>query len=83
MCYPPTVDRWQFAPLPLWRLQSPQHWMAYLKHDASGKAFLEKTPTENGVNQHFMGITFRSRRECISSGRRVTLNGDGSMIASA
>jgi hypothetical protein len=33
---------------------------AYLKHDASGKAFLEKTPTENGVPRHFMGITFRS-----------------------
>ena len=33
---------------------------AYLKHDASGKAFLEKTPAENGVPRHFMGITFRA-----------------------
>ena len=33
---------------------------AYLKHDASGKAFLEKTPAEIGVPKHFMGITFRA-----------------------
>jgi hypothetical protein len=32
---------------------------AYLKHDASAEAFLEKTPAENGVPKHFMGITFR------------------------
>jgi pimeloyl-ACP methyl ester carboxylesterase len=32
---------------------------AYLKHDASAKAFLEKTPAENGVPKHFIGITFR------------------------
>ncbi len=32
---------------------------AYLKHDAWAKAFLEKTPVENGVPKHFMGITFR------------------------
>ena len=32
---------------------------AYLKHDTSAKAFLEKTPAENGVPKHFMGITFR------------------------
>jgi hypothetical protein len=32
---------------------------AYLKHDASGKAFLEKSPAENGVPKHFMGMTFR------------------------
>jgi pimeloyl-ACP methyl ester carboxylesterase len=32
---------------------------AYLKHDSSGKAFLEKTPAENGVPKHFMGMTFR------------------------
>jgi pimeloyl-ACP methyl ester carboxylesterase len=31
---------------------------AYLKHDASAKAFLEKTPTETGVPKHFMGIKF-------------------------
>ena len=35
---------------------------AYLKHDASAKAFLEKTPAENGVPKHFMGITFVPRR---------------------
>ena len=32
---------------------------AFLKHDASAKAFLEKTPAENGVPKHIMGITFR------------------------
>jgi pimeloyl-ACP methyl ester carboxylesterase len=32
---------------------------AYLKHDASAKAFLERTPTENIVPKHFMGIKFR------------------------
>jgi pimeloyl-ACP methyl ester carboxylesterase len=32
---------------------------AYLKHDPSGKAFLEKTPAENGVPKHFMGMRFR------------------------
>jgi pimeloyl-ACP methyl ester carboxylesterase len=32
---------------------------AYLKHDASARAFLEITPAENGVPKHFMGITFR------------------------
>ncbi len=32
---------------------------AYMKHDASAKSFLEKTPAENGVPKHFMGITFR------------------------
>jgi pimeloyl-ACP methyl ester carboxylesterase len=31
---------------------------AYLKHDASAKAFLKKTPAENGVPKHFMGIKF-------------------------
>ena len=33
---------------------------AYLKHDALGKAFLEKTPAENGVPKHFMGIAFHA-----------------------
>jgi pimeloyl-ACP methyl ester carboxylesterase len=33
---------------------------AYLKHDAMGKAFLEKTPAENGVPKHFMGIAFHA-----------------------
>ena len=32
---------------------------AYLKHDASAKAFLERTPVENGVPKHFMGVSFR------------------------
>jgi pimeloyl-ACP methyl ester carboxylesterase len=32
---------------------------AYLKHDGSAKAFLEKTPAGNGVPKHFMGIKFR------------------------
>ena len=32
---------------------------AYMKHDASAKSFLQKTPAENGVPKHFMGITFR------------------------
>ena len=31
---------------------------AYLKHDASAQGFLEKTPAENGVPKHFMGIKF-------------------------
>jgi pimeloyl-ACP methyl ester carboxylesterase len=30
----------------------------YLKHDASAKAFLKKTPAENGVPKHLMGIKF-------------------------
>ena len=32
---------------------------AYLKRDASAKAFLERTPAENGVPKHFIGIVFR------------------------
>jgi dienelactone hydrolase len=32
---------------------------AYLKHDASAKAFLEKTPAENDVPKHFMDRTVR------------------------
>jgi dienelactone hydrolase len=31
----------------------------YLKHEVSANAFLEKTPAENGVPKHFMGIKFR------------------------
>jgi pimeloyl-ACP methyl ester carboxylesterase len=31
----------------------------YLKHDSSAKAFLAKTPTENGIPRHFMGVRFR------------------------
>lgn len=32
---------------------------AYIKHDTSAKEFLEKSPAENGVPKHFMGIKFR------------------------
>jgi hypothetical protein len=32
---------------------------AYLKHDGTAKGLLEKTPAENGVPKHFMGIRFR------------------------
>jgi pimeloyl-ACP methyl ester carboxylesterase len=32
---------------------------AYLRHDASAKAFLDRTPAENSVPKHFMGMTFR------------------------
>jgi hypothetical protein len=31
----------------------------YLKHDVSAKAFLTKSPAENGVPKHFMAIKFR------------------------
>ncbi len=36
---------------------------AYLKHDASAKAFLRKRPAENGVPKHFMDIKFRSAQK--------------------
>jgi dienelactone hydrolase len=32
----------------------------YLKQDISAKVFLERTPAENGVPKHFMGIRFRA-----------------------
>jgi len=32
---------------------------AYVKHDAPAKAFLGRTPAENGVPMHIMGIIFR------------------------
>lgn len=35
---------------------------AYLKHHASAKAFVARTPAENGVPRHFMGVRFRARR---------------------
>src|SRR6202161_2570550 len=35
----------------------------YLKHDASAKVLLERTPAENGVPRHFMGIKFRSAQK--------------------
>ena len=36
---------------------------AYLKHDASARAFLERTPAKNGVAKHFMGIRFRPAKK--------------------
>ena len=36
---------------------------AYLKRDASAKAFLQKTPAQNGVPKHFTGITFSPAQE--------------------
>jgi predicted dienelactone hydrolase len=36
---------------------------AYLKHDASAKAFLAKTPADNGVPKHFMDIRFRAAQK--------------------
>ena len=41
---------------------------AYLKHEASAKAFLDRTPAENGVPKHFMGISFRAARKSSFSG---------------
>jgi dienelactone hydrolase len=43
---------------------------AYLKHDASAKAFLEKTPAENGVPKHFMGVKFRPAQKPSDSNSR-------------
>jgi hypothetical protein len=37
----------------------------YLKHDDSAKAFLKKSPAENGVPKHFMAIKFRSAQRPI------------------
>lgn len=36
---------------------------AYLKHDASAKAFLGRTPAQNGVPKHFMGKMFRPAKQ--------------------
>jgi hypothetical protein len=36
---------------------------AYLKNDASAKAFLERTPAENSVPKHFMGVRFRAAQK--------------------
>ena len=36
---------------------------AYLKHDASAKAFLARTPAENGVPKHFMDVRFRAAQK--------------------
>jgi len=35
---------------------------AYLKHDAEAMAWLKKTPAENGVPPHFMGVKFRAAK---------------------
>ncbi|MFZ0520389.1 MAG: hypothetical protein WAL95_05170 [Candidatus Acidiferrales bacterium] len=43
---------------------------AYLKHDASARAFLEKTPAENGVPKHFMSIQFRAAQKASDSNGR-------------
>ena len=36
---------------------------AHLKHDSLAKAFLDKTPAENGVPKHFIGIMFRAAQK--------------------
>jgi hypothetical protein len=41
---------------------------AYLKHDASAKAFLARTPAENGVPRHFMEVRFRAAEKPSLSG---------------
>jgi pimeloyl-ACP methyl ester carboxylesterase len=43
---------------------------SYLKNDASAKAFLEKTPAENGVPKHFMGIKSRLEEKVSPPGAR-------------
>ncbi len=35
---------------------------AYLKHDAEAMAYLKKTPAENGVPAHFMGVKYRAAK---------------------
>jgi pimeloyl-ACP methyl ester carboxylesterase len=44
---------------------------AYLKHDASAKEFLKKTPAENGVPMHFMGITFSPAQNSTDANSKV------------
>ena len=41
-----------------------------LKHDASAKAFLMKTPAQNGVPKHFMSIRFRPAQKTSDSSSR-------------
>ncbi len=36
---------------------------AYLKHDASARAFLARMPAENGVPKHLMDVRFRAARK--------------------
>jgi hypothetical protein len=36
---------------------------AYLKHDASAKAFLTRTPAEDGVPKHFVDVKFRAAQK--------------------
>jgi pimeloyl-ACP methyl ester carboxylesterase len=44
---------------------------AYRKHDASAKGFLKKTPAENGVPMHFMGITFSPAQNSTDANSKV------------
>jgi hypothetical protein len=54
---------------------------AYLKHDGAAKAFLARTPAENDVPRHFMGIRFSPKFVCrdnairSSDGRRERVEG--------
>jgi hypothetical protein len=41
---------------------------AYLKHDASAKAFLGTSPAENGVPKHFIDVRFRAAQKSSLSG---------------
>jgi hypothetical protein len=36
---------------------------ARLKHDASAKSFLARTPAENGVSKHLIDVKFRSAQK--------------------
>lgn len=47
---------------------------AYLKHDAAAAAFLRRTPAENGVPKHFMGINFRAAQKVSTSHSGTTTN---------
>lgn len=47
---------------------------AYLKHDAAAAAFLKRTPAENGVPKHFMGIGFRAAQKASSPQAGTTAN---------
>jgi hypothetical protein len=40
---------------------------AYLKHEGSAKAFLARTPAQNGVPRHFMDVRFRAAQKQSSS----------------
>ena len=38
---------------------------AYLKHDAEAMAWLKKTPAENGVPAHVMGVSTALQKVCL------------------